>query len=69
MTTTFRTTVVFDYVVPDGTDPDVFHDELRDHLENESEHLTFHLMSAGEDDDPTCVLETVRDIDVQVLDD
>lgn len=54
-----RVTVVLDYTVPDDTDEDEFHDDLRDLLEDgQLEHVRkeYHL-------------DTVRDITVEVLDD
>lgn len=56
---TFRVDVRFDYEVTDGTDPDEFHDQLRDRLEEgytDFSHDAYRL-------------ETVREIGIEVLDD
>lgn len=58
--TTLRVTAIFDYDVPEGTDPDEFHDELRDRFEDGS---------SGWPSDSDYSLESVRDIDVEELGD
>lgn len=71
--TTFRTTVTFDFDVPDGTDTDEFHDVLRDGLEESVGVLNpFGFEDAGAKHDiyiADVTLETVRDISVEELDD
>lgn len=55
----FRVTVVFDYSVPDDTDEDEFHDDLRNLLEDgQLEHVRKEYR-----------LETVREINVEIIDD
>jgi len=60
---TFRTTVVFDFVVPDGTNPDEFHDELRDTLEGDEVAEAIQEMIVL----PHVELESVREIEVEEL--
>jgi hypothetical protein len=72
--TTFRTTVTFDFAVPDGVDADEFHDVLRDALEDHigpSNPFGIEDFWPEDGDQPAdeIVLETVRDINVEELDD
>jgi hypothetical protein len=67
MSKTFRTTVIFDFDAPEGTDPDVFHDNLRDALE--SDDVATAIQINMPDTDGEINLETVRDINVEELDD
>jgi hypothetical protein len=55
---TIRTKVTMDFEVPDDTDPDEFHDELRKYLEDETWYISDEY-----------ALESVRDIEVTLLDD
>jgi hypothetical protein len=71
---TFRTTVTFDFDVPEGTDPDVFHDVLRDGLEDTvGPSNPFGIEDFWPEDDDTVAgeigLETVREIEVEELTD
>jgi uncharacterized protein (DUF2344 family) len=70
---TFRTSVVFDFEVPEGTDADEFHDVLRDALEQDIGVINaFGIQDAAVDADfaaDKVILETVRDIDVTELED
>lgn len=71
--TTFRTTVVFDFEVPDDTDPDEFHDVLRDAFEEDiGVGNPYGIEDAAIDadfDGKQVLVETVRDINVDVLED
>lgn len=64
---TLRVTLVLDFEVPAETDPDEFHDQLRATLENIN--FADHTPSDDGQDAGTFMLETVRDIDIDELDD
>lgn len=65
--TTFRCIVVFDYVAPNGTDPDEFHDWLREFLDGGAD-LNFTAYDEN-DNEVSFTCDTVRDIDVTELED
>ncbi|HWL41802.1 MAG TPA: hypothetical protein VNQ73_02575 [Ilumatobacter sp.] len=68
---TFRTTVTVDFTTYEQLDPDEFHDLLREALENVSDQIAVAIGEQADATDPAdyVSVETIRDIDVEELED
>lgn len=64
-----RCKVTMDFRVPDGVDPDVFHDTLRQFLEEDLPEVSFDVEDDEGNEMGVATLDTIRDIEVEVLTD